>query len=174
VRYLLLVLALTLVPSAVPAQQDDFRARRLEFELKHELLRLARYDVFDWLTFELLDEGGVRLGGAVRNAFLKDQAERVAKRVEGVETVVNEIEILPPSSSDDRTRLQVYRALFFDTPLERYAIGADNPIHIVVKNGRVTLEGIVASEMDRTLAGFKAREVPFVFAVENRLAIDNR
>jgi osmotically-inducible protein OsmY len=167
-----LLTMLTLSSSAAPARQD-FHTRRVEFELKHELLMLSRYDVFDWLHFEVLDDGRVRLGGSVRNAFLKDQAERAAKKVEGIEDVVNDIEILPVSTSDDRLRLAVYRSMFRDTPLERYAHRSLNPIHIIVKGGRVRLEGVVASEMDRTLAGFKARDVPFVFGVENRLAIDN-
>jgi osmotically-inducible protein OsmY len=167
-----LLTMLSLSPSPAPAQQDDFRTRRIEFELKHELLMLSRYDVFDWLFFEVLDDGQVRLGGSVRNAFLKDQAERAAKKVEGIEDVVNDIEILPVSTSDDRLRLAVYRSMFRDTPLERYAHRSLNPIHIIVKGGRVRLEGVVASEMDRTIAEFKARDVPFVFGVENRLAID--
>lgn len=157
---------------AATAQQEDFRTRRMEFELKHELLMLPRYDVFDWLFFQVLEKGTVRLGGQVRNATLKNEAERAAKRVEGVEAVVNEIEILPVSTSDDRLRVAVYRALFWDTPLEHYSFQALNPIHIIVKGGRVTLEGVVRTEMDKTLAGFRAREVPFVFSVENHLVAE--
>jgi hyperosmotically inducible protein len=172
---LALGLSLVLTPGTLTsAQQDqDFRTRRVEFELRHELLMMPRYDVFDWLYFEVLEKGTVRLGGQVRNAVLKNQAERVAKRVEGVEQIVNDIEILPVSPADDRTRVQVYRALFWgDSPLERYAWQSLNPIHIVVKSGRVKLEGVVATDMDKSLAGFKVREVPFILGVENNLQVE--
>jgi hypothetical protein len=170
-----LALSTVLTPAlAVAAQQEDFRTRRVEFELRHELLMLPRYDVFDWLFFEVLEKGKVRLGGQVRNATLRGDAERAAKRVEGVEEVVNEIEILPVSSSDDKLRIALYRALFWDTQLERYSHQALNPIHIIVKNGHVTLEGSVGTEMDKTIAGFRAREVSFVFSVDNKLVAESK
>jgi hyperosmotically inducible protein len=172
---LVFALSMLLTPGfEAEAQQEDFRTRRVEFELRHELLMLPRYDVFDWLYFEVLEKGTVRLGGQVRTATLKGDAERAAKRVEGVEQIVNEIEILPVSSSDDKLRVALYRALFWDTPLEQYSYQALNPIHIIVKNGRVTLEGVVRTEMDKTVAGFKAREVPFVFNVDNNLVAETK
>ena len=95
----------------------------------------------------------------VRTAWLKDSAEKAVKRVPGVDTVVNNIEILPVNLEDDRIRVAVYRSLFYDSTLDRYAMGSNPSIRIVVKHGQVTLEGAVGSEMDRTLAGLKARDV---------------
>jgi hyperosmotically inducible periplasmic protein len=169
------------LPSSIPtawttgsAQDPDFRSRRLEFEIRHSLALLPEYGVFDHLGFELLGKGAVRLVGQVRSGVLRGQAERAARQVEGVEQVVNEIEILPVSSSDDALRVALYRAIFWDTPLERYAYHSMNPIHIIVKRGRITLEGVVGSEMDKTLAGMKAREVPLTFGVENNLRVEKR
>lgn len=175
---LILTLAFTADPggstgSSLAAQEaSDFRTRRVEFEIRHSLATLPYYGVFDHLAFQLLGDGTVRLLGQVRNGVLREQAERVTQEVAGVEKVVNEIEILPPSSSDDSLRVALYRALFRDTPLEQYAFHAMNPIHIIVRNGRVRLEGVVRTEMDKTVAGFKAREVPFIFAVENNLQVE--
>ena len=90
---------------------------------------------------------------------LKADAGQVVKRIEGVERVTNNIEVLPLSSNDDRIRLAIYRALFSDTSLERYALQAVPPIHIIVKGGHVTLEGVVANEADRTVANIRA--IPF-------------
>lgn len=156
-------------------QEDaDFRARRVEFEIRHSLAMLPEYGVFDYLAFQLLEKGTVRLIGEVRRGILKERAERAVQQVRGVETVINEIELLPPSSSDDTLRVALYRSLFRDTPLEQYAYHSMNPIHIIVRNGRVRLEGVVRSEADKTIAGMKAREVPLTFGVENNLRIEDR
>jgi hyperosmotically inducible periplasmic protein len=166
-------------PAFVPTgrqapQAEDYRSRRLEFEVSHSLATLPTYGIFDHLAFELLGKGRVRLLGQVRSGVLRNQAERAALGVPGVEEIVNEIEILPPSPSDDNLRIALYRALFRDTPLERYAFNVMNPIHIIVRHGRVRLEGVVANEMDKTIAGMKAREVPFTFEVENNLRVEAR
>lgn len=157
------------------AQSDvirpDARIQQLEYEVNSALLRLPYYDVFDNLAFEVADKGVVRLTGQVRTGWLKNDAERAVKRVRGVDTVINEIELLPPSPGDDRIRLAVYRSMFGDS-LQRYAMGPNPSIHIIVKNGRVTLEGLVNSPMDKTLAGFKAREVWGVFGVTNNLVVE--
>ncbi|MBI2220620.1 MAG: BON domain-containing protein [Acidobacteria bacterium] len=152
--------------------RSDVRTRQLEYEIGAALLRLPYYDVFDSLAYEVAGKGLVRLSGQVRTGWLKNDAERAVKRVRGVDTVINDIEILPPSLGDDRIRLAVYRSLFADSSLYRYALGANPSIRIIVKNGRVTLEGLVNSPMDKTMAGFKAREVWGVFGVTNNLVVE--
>lgn len=151
--------------------QRDVRAEALEFEVNQALLRLPYYDVFDVLAFEIGEGGAVHLTGQVRNGWLKRDAERAVKRISGVDTVVNDIEILPASVSDERIRWALYRSLFSDTGLHRYAMGVSPAIRIIVKNGRVTLEGNVSTTMDKTIAGFKAREVFGVFGVTNNIVV---
>jgi len=162
---------------AEAAQLDRLtpRQQRVALDVELALLRLPYYDVFDSLGYEVQDKGVVRLVGQVRTPWLKDDAERAVKRVAGVDTVVNEIEILPANINDDRLRWAVYRSLFGgDSPLDRYALGASPAIRIIVKNGHVTLEGIVLNTMDRTIAGMKARQVFGVFGVTNNLAVERR
>jgi hyperosmotically inducible protein len=154
------------------AQPATVRAQQLSSDINAALLRLPYYDVFDSLGYEVADHGTVVLSGQVRTAWLKDSAEKAVKRVAGVDTVVNNIEILPVNMGDDRIRVAVYRALFYDSTLDRYAMGANPAIRILVKNGRVTLEGYVGNEMDKTIAGMKARQVFGVFEVTNRLMVD--
>ena len=96
------------------------------------------------------------------------------KDIEGVQNVNNNIEVLPLSPNDDRLRLALYRAIYGHTALNRYAIGAINPIHIIVKNGNVRLEGIVNNEADKNIAGVQARSVSGVFSVENNLMVERR
>jgi len=115
----------------------------------------------------------VTLLGQVRKPTLKSDAERAVKSVEGVDTVDNQLEVLPLSPNDDRLRLRVYRAIYRTSGLERYAIQAVPPIHIIVRNGNVTLEGVVASQFDRNLANIKARGVPGVFKVTNNLKLES-
>jgi osmotically-inducible protein OsmY len=158
-----------LVPN-VAAQ--TVREKQLAADVEAALLRLPYYDVFDNLGYALGDHGTVILSGQVRTAWLKGSAEKAVKRVAGVDTVVNNIEVLPASFSDDRIRSAVYRSLFYDSSLDRYAMGANPSIRIVVKNGRVTLEGLVGNEMDKTIAGMKARQVFGVFEVTNNLAVE--
>ncbi|MGE5812853.1 MAG: BON domain-containing protein [Acidobacteriota bacterium] len=158
-----------LVPS-VSAQ--TVREKQLAADVEAALLRLPYYDVFDNLGYALGGHGTVILSGQVRTPWLRGSAEKAVKRVSGVDTVVNNIEVLPPSFNDDRIRTAVYRSLFYDSSLDRYAMGANPSIRIVVKNGRVTLEGFVGNEMDKTIAGMKARQVFGVFEVTNNLAVD--
>src|SRR6185503_6022290 len=114
-------------------------------EIRHELITLPYYDVFDWLEGEVRPYGTVVLRGEVVHSTIKSEAEARVKRIEGVNRVINEIDVLPPSPNDDRLRIALYRALFnWDSPLFRYAHQAVPPIHIIVKNGRATLKGVVA------------------------------
>jgi hyperosmotically inducible protein len=160
--------------AATPAfPQASSRARdRLVREVRHELVMLPYYGVFDNLTYKVDGNGTVVLIGQVSRPTLKSDAENVVKRIEGVEKVVNQIEVLPVSPNDDRLRLALYRAIYGHTALNRYALQAVPPIHIVVKNGNVTLEGVVANEGDRNIANIQANSVSGVFAVTNNLRVD--
>lgn len=143
---------------------------RISREVFHELVMLPQLTIFDNLQYKV-DGSKVTLTGQVENAVLKDSAEKVVKKIEGVESVNNQIEILPTSSNDDRIRRQVARAIFNDERLFRYSMGSVPPIHIIVKNGHVTLEGIVNSQADKDAANIRASGVPGVFSVENHLQV---
>jgi hyperosmotically inducible periplasmic protein len=125
-------------------------------------------NVFDSLNVQVKD-GVVTLTGKVRNAYLFDVAEENAMEVAGVRKVDNRIEILPPSQSDDRLRLAIYRRLRNDDRLFYYFLGARPSINIIVDRGRVTLTGFVDTEGDRILAGSLIRQMTGVLSVENQL-----
>ncbi|HXA86844.1 MAG TPA: BON domain-containing protein [Candidatus Dormibacteraeota bacterium] len=143
---------------------------RISREVFHELVILPQLTIFDNLQYKV-DGNKVTLMGQVQDAILKDSAEKVVKKIEGVESVNNQIEVLPPSPNDDRIRRQVARALFNDERLFRYSMGSVPPIHIIVKNGHVTLEGVVNSQADKDAATLRANGVPGVFSVENHLQV---
>lgn len=146
---------------------------RLAREIRHELVMLPYYGVFDDLSFRV-DGRTVTLMGHVTRPTLKSDAEGVVKRVEGVERVVNNIEVMPLSSTDDQIRIATYRSIYGQTGLDRYALQAVPPIHIIVNNGNVTLTGIVNSEADKNMAGIRANGVPGVFSVKNELRVEGR
>ena len=154
-------------PAATGPQRMQDRMTR---EVYHELVMLPELSIFDNLQYKV-DGNKVTLTGQVVNAVLKDSAEKVVKKIEGVESVNNQIEVLPPSSNDDRIRRQVARAIFNDERLFHYSMGSVPPIHIIVKNGHVTLEGAVNSQTDKDQAGIRANGVPGVFSVENHLQV---
>ena len=178
-KKLLIILAVSLlvVPVGAVAKNPKFdsvsgRARnRMEREVRHELVMLPYYGVFDNLTFKV-DGGVVTLMGQVSRPTLKTDAERVVQGIEGVERVINQIEVLPLSPHDDRIRLATYRSIYGHPALNRYALQAVPPIHIIVKNGDVTLEGVVANEADKTIAGIQANSVSGVFSVTNHLRVE--
>ncbi|HEY2168815.1 MAG TPA: BON domain-containing protein [Candidatus Angelobacter sp.] len=143
---------------------------RVSREVYHELVMLPQLTIFDNLQYKV-DGNKVTLMGQVRDAILKDSAEKTVKHIEGVESVNNQIEILPASGNDDRIRRDVARALFNDERLFRYSMGSVPPIHIIVKNGHVTLEGVVNSQADKDAANLRANGVPGVFSVENHLQV---
>src|SRR5271169_5774570 len=132
---------------------------RIIREVRHELLMLPYFGVFDYIAFKV-DGYNITLLGQVVRPTLKSDAENVVKRIEGVEKVDNQIEVLPTSTVDDRLRLSLYRAIYGYPALEKYALGVQKPIRIIVKNGRVTLEGVVDSEADKNFAGLRANTVP--------------
>jgi osmotically-inducible protein OsmY len=137
-------------------------------EVRHELVTLPYYGVFDNLSYRV-DGSKVTLFGQVREPKLKSDAEKAVKSIEGVSAVDNQIEVMPLSGNDDQIRLAVYRAVYSKPTLQRYQMGAVPPIHIIVKNGNVTLEGAVANQMDKDVAGLAANGVSGVFKVTNNL-----
>jgi hyperosmotically inducible protein len=137
-------------------------------EVRHELVTLPYYGVFDNLTYRV-DGSVVTLMGQVTRPTLKSDAGRVVSKIEGVEKVENQIQVLPLSPMDDRLRVAVFRAIYSFPTLERYGLQAVPPIHIIVENGKVTLEGSVASESDKDAAALRANGVPGVFSVVNNL-----
>jgi hyperosmotically inducible protein len=167
-----MIAALT-TPAPASAQQRGLSEKgraRIEREVRHELVMLPYYDVFDNLAYKV-DGRTVTLYGQVTRPTLKDSAERVVKDIEGVERVENQIEVLPPSPTDDRIRIATYRAIYGHSALQRYGFGAVPPIHIIVKSGNITLEGVVDNEADKNIAGIQARSVPGVFSVTNNLQV---
>lgn len=142
-------------------------------QVRHELVMLPYYSVFDNFTYQV-DGSTVVLAGQVTRPTLKSGAERVVERVAGVGKVVNKIEVLPLSSSDDQIRWQVFRAIYQDSVLSRYAWQAVPPIHIVVRNGHVTLEGVVNASMEKAVANAQANAVAGVFSVVNNLRVESR
>jgi osmotically-inducible protein OsmY len=158
-----------------PAVRDVRRMEALKEEVRHHLVMLPYYSVFDWLQAEVKPDGTVTLSGQAVRPTLKDDAEASVKKLEGAMRVINEIEVLPLSSMDDQLRIALYRRIYsFDSPLFRYATWSSPPIHIIVKNGHVSLKGIVANQGDSDLAYMAARQVPNVFEVKNELQIEQR
>ncbi|MGH9773915.1 MAG: BON domain-containing protein [Candidatus Acidiferrales bacterium] len=140
-------------------------------EVRHQLVMLPWYSVFDNLEYKI-DGDRVILMGQVARPSLKDDAEAAVKKLEGVTAVENQIQILPVSQNDDRIRRAEYHVIYGEPTFERYAIQAVGPIHIIVDNGHVTLEGVVANQMDKDLAGIRANSVSGVFSVTNNLAVE--
>lgn len=175
-RMTLLVCFLTLATLSVAAQDaqgDQPSAKsqdRITREVRHELVMLPYFGVFDNIAYKV-DGSTVTLLGQVVRPSLKSDAENVVKRIEGVEKVDNQIEVLPPSTMDDRLRIRLFRAIYQFPGLEKYELGVQKPIRIIVKSGRVTLEGVVDSEADKNLAGLRANTVSGVFSVTNNLRV---
>jgi hyperosmotically inducible periplasmic protein len=153
---------------ALPQKSYD----RIVKEVRHELVMLPYYSLFDNLSYKVDPDGTVTLMGQVVRPTLKSDSENVVKRIEGVTRVVNEIEVLPLSPNDDRIRRATYTAIYRDPALSIYQMGAVPPIHIIVKNGHITLEGVVAREMDKTIAGMRANSIPGAFSVTNNLVVE--
>ncbi len=143
-------------------------------EVRHELVTLPYYGVFDWLQFEVSNDNTVTLRGQAVRPTTKSDAESRVKDIEGVTKVVNQIEVLPLSPNDDRLRRAIYRTIYgMNSPLFRYAHQTVPSIHIIVKNGRAVLKGVVANRADSNLAYIRARGVPGLFDVKNELEIES-
>jgi hyperosmotically inducible protein len=145
-------------------------SERIAKEVRHELVMLPYLDVFDNLAYKV-DGYNVTLMGQVRRPTLKSDAENVVKKIEGVERVDNQIEVLPVSPMDDRLRLRLYQAIYGYAPLQKYALGVIRPIRIILKNGNVNLEGVVDNEGDKNIAGIRANGVSGIFSVKNNLQV---
>lgn len=188
-----------LAPSALPqeeAETPDAKQQatlKLAQEVRKQIVTQPRYGVFDSIHFAI--EGDtVILRGYASRPTLKSGIENSVKRIDGVNNVKNEIEVLPLSPNDDRLRAAVYRSIYGYAPLQRYTSNRGRPrgvpsvartaggitndppigyhgIHIIVKNGNVTLTGVVGSDMDLALAGMRANIVPGVFSVDNDLQV---
>ena len=178
--FVMLLLAIPMVAlanslAAQPREEKKQRSEakyreRLAKEVRHQLVMLPWYSVFDSLEYKV--EGDkVILSGQVTRPTLKSDAEAAVKSIEAVSSVVNNIEVLPLSPMDDQLRRAVYRAIYGDPGLSRYSIQAVPSIHIIVKNGNVTLEGVVDSEADKNLAYLRASAVPNIFSVKNNLVV---
>jgi len=183
-----LILSMTIFSMAAPASaavQDNHATGALDQksldriikEVRHELVMIPYYGVFDNLAYKVDADGTVTLLGQVspvRGPVLKSDAEKAVKRIEGVEKVVNNIEVLPLSPNDDRIRRAAYRAIYGNSVLSQYQLRAVPPIHIIVKNGNITLEGAVAREMDKNIAGIQANGVHGAFSVTNNLVVEEQ
>jgi hyperosmotically inducible protein len=145
---------------------------RIIKEVRHELLLLPYYGVFDNLAYKVTPDGTVTLLGQVARPTLKSDAENVIKKIEGVEKVDNQIKVLPLSGNDDRIRRDTYRAIYGNSSLAQYSMRAVPPIHIIVDNGHVTLVGAVATQMDKQIAVMQAKSVPGAFSVDDNLVVD--
>jgi hyperosmotically inducible protein len=144
---------------------------RIVREVRHELVMLPYYGVFDNLTYRV-DGRIVTLMGEVTRPTLKTDAGKVVFKIEGVDKVENQIKVLPLSAQDDRIRLAVYRSIYGHPGLDRYALQAVPPIHIIVDNGKVTLEGVVSTQADKDTANIRASTVSGVFSVVNHLQVE--
>lgn len=167
---LLAVLMMCSLQTGIFAQNSSSLST-LEERIRRALVTLPYYSVFDNLNFQVTGSD-VTLSGQVTRPTLKSSAEAVVKRVSDVQSVKNEIEVLPLSPNDDRIRVDVYRAVYYHPAFTRYAFRAVPSIHIIVKNGDVTLEGIVASQVDKDLANMRAKGVAGVFSVTNNLRVE--
>ena len=172
---LLVVLGLV-APSAWAqsrSQASPKFTQRVQKQVMHEILMLPYYGVFDIIAFKV--EGyDVTLFGHVANASLKSDAEHAIKKIEGIEHIHNQIEVLPPSPMDDGLRRQLFRAIYGYAPLQRYGVGSNRPIHIIVDRGHVILEGAVDSPGDRNLVYIRANGVPGIFSVTNNLQVPSK
>ena len=155
---------------AKPSKQEEKVDSPLAHAVRHQLQTVPFYSVFDYLSFSI-DGDNVTLTGQVERPTLKAQAEAAVKSLEGVSTVVNKIEVEPASAADHEVGRNVYRAIFEDHTLQKYAVETVPPIHIIVKNGAVNLEGTVDSEADKILAGNLTSKVPYVSTLRDNLVI---
>ena len=174
-RYLMLVAGLALSGGApINAAEKNETGKgqdRIAREVRHELVTLPNYNVFDNLAFRV-DGSTVTLMGQVTRPTLKSDAERVVRKIEGVENVNNQIEVLPAAPNDDEIRRVAYRSIYSQPNLQMYSVRSVPPIHIIVKNGNITLEGVVANEADKNVAELTAKGISGVFSVTNNLIVE--
>lgn len=155
---------------AAPSQSPQTGQLDLAREVRHELVMLPYYSIFDNLAYQV-ENGTVTLSGQVRRPTLKSDAGNVVRSIPGVTKVVNNIEVLPLSPMDDHIRLAEFRAIYGFPSLNRYALSAVPSIHIIVSRGHVTLAGVVDNQTDKNVAFMEANSVPGVFSVTNNLKV---
>jgi hyperosmotically inducible protein len=165
---LVAMLLLAIAPAVASAQDTN---PQLAKKVRHELVTLPYYGVFDNLAYSI-NGGNVTLYGQVVRASTRSDAEHRVKRIQGVTRVVNNIKVLPLSSFDDRIRAATYRSIARMGGLYRYLQGTNPSLHIVVAGGHVALEGVVSNKGDRNLAYMAANRVPGVFSVQNNLRVE--
>ena len=176
VKSLLLAVSVTLMLAVVPAFGQTGRSMvvsnpQLAKKVRHELVTLPYYGVFDNLAYNI-NGSTVTLYGQVVRPTTRSSAEKRVKQLAGVSQVVNNIEVLPLSGFDDNIRVATYRSIARTAGLSRYLQGANPSLHIVVDRGHVTLEGVVSNKSDSTLANIAARRVPGAFSVTNNLRVE--
>jgi hyperosmotically inducible protein len=175
-RSTLLTVGAAILLTAVPALGQRIRTTevvnpQLARKVRHELVTLPYYGVFDNLAYNI-SGGTVTLYGQVVRPTTRSDAERRVKRLPGVARIVNNIKVLPLSTFDDNLRIATYRSIARTAGLNRYLQGANPSIHIVVDRGNVTLEGVVSNRSDMTLATMAARRVSGSFSVTNNLRVE--
>lgn len=167
------IFVFTLMDHGTMVAQAQAVDARIVREVRHELVTLPYYGVFDWLEYEVKPDNSVVLRGQVVRPSTKSDAENRVEDIDGVSRVTNEIEVLPLSPNDDRLRRALYRTIYgFNSPLFRYAHQAVPSIHLIVNRGRATLKGVVATRGDANLAYIRARSVPGLFEVRNELQVE--
>jgi hyperosmotically inducible protein len=167
------LLALAGVAGASTGQSLPATDAEIAAKAAHEVRMYPRYSIWDNIDLRVAD-GALELTGQVSQPYKKEDLQRLMQRVPGVASVTNEIEVLPVSFTDDNLRMRLARAIYRDPVLSRYAIQAIPPIHIIVKNGRVTLEGVVSTEMEKNVAGIRASSAGLSFGpVQNNLRVEN-
>jgi hyperosmotically inducible periplasmic protein len=161
-----------LAAAAAQQNQNGQMSMLISDEIRHRLLMLPYYGIFDWMECEIGADNSAVLRGQVTRPTLKSDAEAALRKIEGISRIDNQIDVLPISVNDDRIRIAVYRSIFkYEGPLFRYAIQAAPPIHIIVNNGRVTLKGVVDSTADSQIANMAANGISGVFEVRNELKV---
>ena len=169
------VTVLILLASPTTHAANKNKTESLSEEVRHQLITLPYYSVFDWLQAQVKSDGTVTLMGKVTRPSLRDDAESRVEKLEGASSVTDDIDVLPLSPMDDQLRFALYRSIYsFNSPLFRYATQSVPPIHIIVRNGEITLKGIIASQADSDLASLAANQVSGVFSVKNELQIEGR
>jgi hyperosmotically inducible protein len=166
-------LALAGIAGATTSHSGPFTDAQIANKAAHEIRMYSRYTIWDNLNVRVVD-GNLELSGQVSQPFKKQDLQRIVQGIPGVTSVTNRVEVLPVSFNDDNLRMRVARAIYRDSVLSRYAIQAVPPIHIIVRNGQVTLEGVVNNELERNVAGMRASTAGLSFGpVQNNLRVEN-
>ncbi len=145
----------------------------IERDVRQAINKLAYYGVFDDLSFSVDKTGAVTLSGQVMQYNVRNSAVSVVRDVPGVTRVNDQIEVLPLSPFDNSIRIRAYNAIFGYPALSRYAINSRPPIRILVKNGNVTIAGVVNNDLDRKLIYNRVQNLPRVFSVTSNLRLDS-